>query len=193
MKVLVFVDYHDQKEYYETLAKKAEHADLILGAGDYSIFGNDLKKIMKEFDKFGKPCFFIHGNHESEEEMAEATKGLKNVKWIHKEVVEQKGYHIIGYGGGGFEKYNEDFEDFVKSQEFVDKTILLIHGPPYETIQDTLHPGMHSGNVSYKEFIEEKQPNLVICGHIHETAGLSQTVGKTIILNPGPEGVLLDL
>lgn len=193
MKVLVFVDYHDQKEYYKSLSKKAEYADLILGAGDYSMFGNNLRKIMKDFDNFGKPCLFIHGNHESEEEMIESTKGLKNIKWIHKEIVKKGDYKILAYGGGGFERRNEEFEAFVKKEKVDDKTILLVHGPPYETIQDTVYPGMHSGNISYKEFIREKQPGLVICGHIHETAGLSQTIGKTIILNPGPEGVLLDL
>jgi len=35
-----------------------------------------------------------------------------------------------------------------------------------------------------REFIEKHQPDLCICGHIHESRNKDQ-IGKTLILNPG--------
>jgi Icc-related predicted phosphoesterase len=53
--------------------------------------------------------------------------------------------------------------------------------------------GRHVGNKDFRSFIERIKPNLVICGHIHETAEKKDKIGKTIVINPGWEGVVVEL
>jgi Icc-related predicted phosphoesterase len=36
-----------------------------------------------------------------------------------------------------------------------------------------------------REFIEEQQPELCLCGHIHESRA-EDRIGKTHVINPGP-------
>jgi Icc-related predicted phosphoesterase len=43
----------------------------------------------------------------------------------------------------------------------------------------------HAGSKSLRRFIETIQPRLVVCGHIHESAGID-TIGGTRLVNPGP-------
>ena len=52
---------------------------------------------------------------------------------------------------------------------------------------------MSLGSVAVREAIEEKSPRLLVCGHIHESGGKSEFVGKTRIVNAGPRGVLVEL
>ena len=64
-------------------------------------------------------------------------------------------------------------------------TILLAHQPPYGTKCDRVLKIRHVGSHAIRELIEDWQPNLVLCGHIHESAG-DDLIGKTRVINPGP-------
>ena len=44
---------------------------------------------------------------------------------------------------------------------------------------------MHAGSTAIREFIESFQPDIVICGHIHEARGADK-LGRSIMINPGP-------
>lgn len=63
-------------------------------------------------------------------------------------------------------------------------TVLISHNPPKDTICDDLGNGVHVGSEAVREFIEECQPTVCICGHIHEAKGVDQ-IGRTVIINPG--------
>ncbi len=62
--------------------------------------------------------------------------------------------------------------------------ILVSHTPPFGTTVDRLQSGTHVGSSAIRAFIEEHQPDLCICGHIHEAAGTDR-IGRTPICNPG--------
>ncbi len=63
------------------------------------------------------------------------------------------------------------------------RVIVLTHQPPRDT-RDTIYTGEHTGCISLRRFLEEYQPDLLLCGHIHEDRGESQ-VGPTRIVNVG--------
>jgi hypothetical protein len=44
--------------------------------------------------------------------------------------------------------------------------------------------GKHVGSTAVRKFIEERQPDIAICGHIHEARG-QDVIGKTKIVNCG--------
>jgi Icc-related predicted phosphoesterase len=65
------------------------------------------------------------------------------------------------------------------------KKILISHAPPYGSRVDIIHAGYHVGSTAVRDFIEDRKPDVVACGHIHEGRG-SDTIGTTVIINCGP-------
>ncbi len=64
------------------------------------------------------------------------------------------------------------------------KQILISHNPPKDTLCDVIDGGVHVGSSAVREFIEEEQPDVCICGHIHEACNVD-SIGRTIVINPG--------
>ena len=67
------------------------------------------------------------------------------------------------------------------------RLVLIAHAPPHATACDRLHNGTPVGSTAVREFIEEHQPDLCICGHIHEAKGTDR-LGRTLIINTGTLG-----
>lgn len=71
----------------------------------------------------------------------------------------------------------------------MDKTIYVLHAPPFQTKLDVLYSGRHVGSKAIKTFIEKKQPYLTLHGHIHESAQVSgsyfERIGRAFSINPG--------
>ncbi|WP_319763446.1 metallophosphoesterase [Maridesulfovibrio sp.] len=65
-----------------------------------------------------------------------------------------------------------------------DQLLLVVHDAPFNTSLDVIGNGMHVGSKSIRGFIEKHQPDIVICGHIHESSG-EDSIGKSRIFNPG--------
>ncbi|WP_462326565.1 metallophosphoesterase family protein [Desulfobaculum sp.] len=65
-----------------------------------------------------------------------------------------------------------------------DALLLVAHDPPFETAADKLPGGMHVGSRAVREFIERVQPDVCLCGHIHEARAVDH-LGATTIVNPG--------
>jgi Icc-related predicted phosphoesterase len=63
--------------------------------------------------------------------------------------------------------------------------IFCPHAPPKDTACDRIHSGLHVGSTAVRAFVEREQPDLVLCGHIHESRG-EDRIGKTRVMNPGP-------
>jgi Icc-related predicted phosphoesterase len=63
--------------------------------------------------------------------------------------------------------------------------IFCPHAPPHGTACDRLAGGRHVGSTIVRAFVEREQPELVLCGHIHESRGIDE-VGRTKVVNPGP-------
>jgi len=51
----------------------------------------------------------------------------------------------------------------------------------------------HVGCKSIREFIEENNILLSVCGHIHETFGGANHIGRTLVVNPGPLGRIIEI
>ena len=62
--------------------------------------------------------------------------------------------------------------------------LMVCHAPPLGTAADRLHGNSHVGSRAIRSFIEEKQPDLCVTGHIHEARSIDH-IGRTMIINPG--------
>lgn len=70
-----------------------------------------------------------------------------------------------------------------------ERTIYVIHTPPYNTRLDRLQTGTPVGSRAVRAYLEKVQPRLSLHGHIHEgprTGGsFWDRLGRTICVNPG--------
>ena len=197
MKVLVVSDFHGSMKAFRQAAFKAEQigADVTVIAGDITHFGSvqDARKLLSPLIELQLPIFFVPGNCDSP---SLAKVNLKNAKCIHGSCETYGNTMFAGVGGGPISPFNTPFE--MTENEIMDILnqsfkhcqqkrwlILVSHTPPKDTKLDAAFIGEHVGSSSLRRFIEEKQPSVVFCGHIHEARGIDR-MGKTIVVNPGP-------
>ena len=70
--------------------------------------------------------------------------------------------------------------------------ILISHSPP-KGVVDRSSDGRSLGSLAVRETIERKQPALVVCGHIHGSAGQAHRLQETTVINAGPGGIIHEL
>lgn len=200
MKLLAFTDLHLSPLALKKIKSKAkkQNPDLIICAGDVSIFEHGLDLVLSRLNRLNKKLLIIHGNHETSSSLKKICKRYKKIIFIHKQQYKQNNHIFLGYGGGGFSmtepdfyKTSEKFQKIIKNSK--DKKIIFItHAPPYKTKVDLI-VGSHCGNKTFKHFILKNKIDLHICGHLHETFGKKDKVKKTKVINPGPYGKIIKI
>ena len=60
-------------------------------------------------------------------------------------------------------------------------SIIVAHTPPFGA-GDILYSGIHCGSKSVRNWIEEVQPKIWLCGHIHEDNSVSD-IDNTLVFN----------
>ncbi len=199
MKILAFTDTHGSLSALRRIEHKVklQNPDLLVCAGDISIFEHGIIGISRRLNKLNKKIIIIHGNHEDESTFRKLSKLFKNIIFTHKKHYAENDILFLGYGGGGFVMIDKEFEKIAnaKFKKIIkankDKKIILVtHAPPYKTRLDKLIQG-HSGNKSIRHFVEKNKVDLLICGHLHENFGKEDKIKKTKIINPGPFGKII--
>lgn len=167
--------------------------DLILVAGDIARGdGGEALKLLGEMAAGDVKIVYVPGNFDVK---SLPEKGLKNLYPAHGKCLNLNGVSLIGLGGAPKTPFFSSFDWLESEAAEVLKTsyrscgkgrlIVLSHAPPYETKVDETSTGIHVGCKSLRCFIEKAQPNLVVCGHVHEARGVD-VIGSTMIVNPGP-------
>ena len=200
MKLLAFTDTHGSLLALKRIEQKVrnQNPDLLVCAGDISIFEHGIFGIARRLNKLNKKIIIIHGNHEDDSTFRKLSKLFKNIIFVHKNYHIENDILFLGYGGGGFSIVDKEFEKItIKFKKIIknnkDKKIILVtHAPPYKTRLDKLIQG-HSGNKAIRHFIEKNKIDLLICGHLHENFGKEDKINKTKIINPGPFGKIIDI
>ena len=200
MKILAFADVHGFDKAFKSLKNKVKRSkpDMIICAGDFTLFEHDMEKILKKINAFNKPVFLIQGNHESSSRVQSLCRKFKNISFTHKKIKPFKNFLVFGWGGGGFSFTDKEFEKFVKKNKpkFKKKEVVFVtHAPPYNTKLDYLdYSKSHVGNKSFTDFIKKnKNIILAISGHLHENEGKKDNINKTILANPGIYGRIFQI
>ncbi len=193
MKILAFTDVHNDKKCLMSIFKKSQDCDILVCAGDISIFENGLKESLKLLSKAGKPILIIHGNHENEGDIKKLKSDL--IAPLHNNIFKFQDYLFFGWGDGGFSRVDKELENKIKKiKTILSKNLVLVtHAPPYNTKLDFI-PGIgHRGCISINRIIKNTKPKLLICGHLHENFGVFDRIDNTFVTNPGPIGKIIDL
>lgn len=193
MRILAFTDVHGNERALQELERKAERADIMLCAGDLSIFGMELYEVLERMNSWGKPIYFVHGNHEDEDIFEEVHSTFPNLYYIHGREVEHDGLLLLGWGGGGFAKEDSRLAQFMQRYKPRANRIIIFHGPPHGTTLDYKEGYEYTGCKTRRKAVETLQPFLVLAGHIHENFEQQDKIGKSLLLNPGPAGKFIEV
>ena len=49
------------------------------------------------------------------------------------------------------------------------------------------------GSEGITKAVKSLKPDLLLCGHVHEAAGIEEKLGSTRVINVGKEGTILEL
>ena len=199
MKLLCFSDLHRDKEAAQKLVDASSDVDCLIGAGDFATCRNGIADTLDILATSEKPAVLVPGNGESYEELAEAAKGWASAHVLHGTGCQIAGVEFWGVGGGipvtPFGDWSYDFDEAQAEQMLANCPlggVLVVHSPPIDTVDhDT--SGRVRGSRSIRQAIESKQPQLVVCGHIHGDWEKQVDLGPTRILNAGSAGVVMNL
>jgi len=188
-KILAIGDIHGDTGLVKRLAEKAvkEEVDLVILAGDLTMFENSLKNLIGPFAKAKKQVLLIPGNHESVATIDFLTEMYSNTKSIHGYSFKKEDLGIFGAGSaeGGINtiKDSEIFDLLKKGHEEIKdslKTIMVTHMHPKGSKAEF---SGFEGSRAIKKAIKEFQPNFLITAHIHEASGFEEYMGKTKVIN----------
>lgn len=194
MKILHFTDLHGNLSGIENIEDEIRNADLIVLSGDITHFEHkeEAKKIVKTFHEINKNILAVTGNCDYKDVLDYLEEDKMN---LEGQLHYSHEFDFFGLGGSLYtpfntpNEYDEDYYkttlDKLKSKVSGKPLIIVSHQPPYNTDLDKIMAVMHVGSKSLREAIEEHEPVLCLCGHIHEATGIDK-IGKTKIVNPGP-------
>ncbi len=192
--MVAFGDIHGQENYIDRI-KELPQADWVIITGDLTNAGGKVaaERVIKKIRQYNSNILAQIGNMDRLEIDQYFTKLGIN---LHGRGVKlDENLAIFGVGGSPPTPFNtpSEYEEeeiaaflYTAYEEIKDVShkILITHSPPYGTTTDIVGRGEHVGSKVIREFIEKHQPDLCICGHIHESRNKDQ-IGRTLILNPG--------
>ncbi len=199
MKILSAGDIHADSRLAEKLAEKAEKekVDLVILCGDITNFDKG-ENLIGPFKKRKKKVLFVPGNHESfaTADFLAEVYGIKN---IHGYSVKYNDVGIFGCGGAniGLNQLTEkEIYDYLKKSfekiKYLKKKIMVTHVHPSGTKMEKF-TNFFPGSSGVKKAIEEFQPDLMLCSHVHEAEGIEEKIGKTKVINVGKEGKIFEI
>ena len=194
MKLLLISDLHGNVELIDKLKTKICNTHVVVFAGDITNFGDQeaADDIINKVLSLNKNVICVTGNCD----FPAVEKNLlsRNLS-VHTCSQVNSGFVYCGFGGSllcpgktpnvfSEAEITKGLQSAISGLQDPDKTIFVVHHPPYNTLCDKLTSGEHAGSHSVRKAIEDFQPRLCLTGHIHEASGVDR-IGVTKIVNPG--------
>lgn len=193
-RLLLFSDVHGDREACKQIVDQSSEADIVVGAGDFCVMRRNLQEPIDLLAEIEVPTVLVPGNAETEDELEQACTGWSNVHVLHGNGCTVDGVLFYGVGGGipvtPFGPWSYDFSEEQAEHLLSDVpegSVLVSHSPPKGAV-DRDSKGQSLGSVAVRNVIEEKQPVLTVCGHIHGSWGEEETLASSPVVNGGPNG-----
>ncbi len=194
IKILAVGDFHGNSGAEANLSKFLKReCDCLLLLGDLTNFGPPevAESIIELAKNTNVPLFSVPGNCDPKSIVHVLEKHGVN---IHGKCGKQGEVSFVGLGGSNLTPFQSLFEltEVEIQEELASATwdtgkmwVLITHAPPHGTKVDQIKEGTHVGSKSIRQYIEQKQPLVSFCAHVHEGRGTDH-LGRTLIINPGP-------
>jgi Icc-related predicted phosphoesterase len=197
VKLLAFSDLHRDLGQAAKLVEMSAEADVVIGAGDFASVHEGLTETIESLSAIDKPTVLIPGNNETADALREAATGWSSATVLHGSGTTIEGFEFFGLGAGipiTPWEWSFDLDDQAATEMLAgcpEGAVLVLHSPPQGHC-DAGATGDHFGSPALLRAIEDKQPRLAVCGHIHESWGCTSQIGDTPLHNLGPTGTWLE-
>ena len=198
MKLLAFSDLHRDLAQAAQLVEMSAEADVVIGAGDFASVHEGLQEMIDVLAAIEKPTVLVPGNNETADALREATAAWSTATVLHGEGTSIDGVEFYGLGAGvpiTPWDWSFDLDDEQASEMLTpcpEGAILVLHSPPKGHC-DASATGDHFGSEALLRAVENKNPRLAVCGHIHESWGCESQIGGAPVRNLGPKGAWIDI
>ena len=199
MKLLLFSDLHADVAAARRLLQLAASADVLVGAGDFGNVHSDVGLCLDVLRESGKPTVLVPGNNETFAELTAACRGWQQAHPLHGTAAVVAGVTFFGLGGGvpvtPFGSWSYDFTEEQAAELLAPcppGCVLVTHSPP-KCAADRNGRGVNLGSEAVRACVAAKRPGLVVCGHIHASAGTAADLDGVPVVNAGPGGVAWEL
>jgi uncharacterized protein len=201
MKILAAGDLHGDTRQLETLAEQAEkeNVDLIILTGDLTR-GDSTDNLIGPFAKRNKKVLLIPGNHETVA-TADFLAELYNATNLHGYSIKIGDIGFFGCGGSiemghPLSLAEEEISKLLsKGHEKISKMkkkIMVTHVHPAGSLMEKFS-NIVAPSKSVTEAINKFQPDIVLCGHVHEAEGIEEKIGNSTVINPGRKGKIIEI
>jgi Icc-related predicted phosphoesterase len=195
MRVAYVVDVHDRFEAVPRAFSEIGPVDVLVVGGDITTFGtpDDAERAIELWRPLAPRLLAVAGNCDSpaiDERLVELGVSLDG------RGVVVNGVGLAGVSASSISPLQTPHE--VPDEELARRgaaalselegcrvRIFCPHAPPHGTVCDRLRSGEHVGSPALRTLVEREQPDLVLCGHIHEARG-EDAIDATRVVNPGP-------
>jgi uncharacterized protein len=195
MRIVYVVDVHDRFESVPHALDGLGEVDLLVVGGDITTFGTaeDAERAIELWHPLAPRVLAVAGNMDS----PEIDERLVDLGVS----IDGRGVTIGDVGVGGvsaapksplhtpYELSDAELERRARAafDAIRDARVRIFcpHAPPHGTACDRLPSGEHVGSVVLRGLVEREQPDVLLCGHIHESRGVDE-LGRTRLANPGP-------
>ena len=187
MNIYAVADIHGRQDRLDLIKNHVTllKPDVLVIAGD--ITGHhELLSLIGQLNDLPIPVLAVRGNMDSQE-VEKLLEQYPNISSLHKKKVTINGVSFVGLGGTIPVPFCSKI--CLREKRLIEETdylierdsVLVSHPPPYGTLDEGFG-NLHAGSRGLRRLILEKQPRMLICGHIHERPGVA-SLAKTIVVN----------
>jgi hypothetical protein len=187
MNIYAVADIHGRQDRLDLIKNHVTllKPDVLVIAGD--ITGHhELLSLIGQLNDLPIPVLAVRGNMDSQE-VEKLQEQYPNISSLHKKKVTINGVSFVGLGGTIPVPFRSRI--CLREKRLIEETdyligrdsVLVSHPPPYGTLDEGFG-NLHAGSRGLRRLILEKQPRMLICGHIHERPGVA-SLAKTIVVN----------
>ncbi|MDJ0781550.1 MAG: metallophosphoesterase [Desulfosarcinaceae bacterium] len=185
MRILAVADLHGKAERLDTLAHwTAEWTpDAVIVAGDLAA-PRDLVPALARLNTLALPVYLIAGNSDGRR-LAERMAPFANLTRLSDAPLRCGEAHLTGLGGTlplpfASRLCWRESARLARLAPAPRPFILVVHPPPHGVLDRVL--GLHTGSRGLARWVAAHQPDLLVCGHVHERPGVA-LCGATTVVN----------
>jgi Icc-related predicted phosphoesterase len=159
--------------------------DILVVAGDITNYTNAVS-VITQLNDLPIPVLAIRGNTDLSR-VENLLDIYPNTASLHFKQIARAGVHFTGIGGTIPVPFSsriclKEKRALNKLESLMNNTTILVFHTPPRWARDEVMGRFSAGSKNLYEFVKKNQPNVVICGHIHEQTGIT-SIGKTLIVN----------
>ena len=187
MRIYAVADIHGKPDKIAMVREKTEDLkpDVLVVAGDITNYFNSAD-VIEQFNHMPAPVLAIRGNTDLKK-VNHLLDYYPNTSSLHLKEQTINGLKFVGVSGtipvpfSSRIGWHEKRIITALAALVDDNSVLVVHSPPRGVLDDAFGK-FHAGCRRLYHLVVQRQPRLVLCGHIHERPGIA-SIGQTTVVN----------